>query len=426
MSRVRWPLTPIVELAAERKWAINGGPFGSKLVSRDYVDSGVPVIRGANLPFDKRFHSDDFVFVSEEKADELLANNAHPGDVIITQRGTLGQVGIIPPNSAYPRYVISQSQMKITVDPARVDADWLYYCFRSPVHQNELVNRASSSGVPHINLGVLREFKLPLPDLQTQRRIASILSAYDDLIENNTRRIAILEEMARRIYEEWFVRFRFPGHEQVKMVESELGLIPEGWSWGCLRDVAEDVRESVHPEAVAPDTPYVGLEHIPRRSIALADWGFASEVQSTKLRFVRGDILFGKIRPYFHKVAVAPVDGVASSDAIVIRARESKWYPLVLATVSSDAFVAEATQSANGTKMPRANWNVLLSYKVPKPTDEVLSKFNEILLGLVDFVRVAMLKNRNLRATRDLLLPKLISGELDVSTQPEPEEAIAA
>ena len=272
----------------------------------------------------------------------------------------------------------------------------------------------------------LKEEKIPLRPLDEQHRIASILSAYDDLIENNTRRIAILEEMARRIYEEWFVRFRFPGHEQVKMVESELGLIPEGWSWGCLRDVAEDVRESVHPEAVAPDTPYVGLEHIPRRSIALADWGFASEVQSTKLRFVRGDILFGKIRPYFHKVAVAPVDGVASSDAIVIRARESKWYPLVLATVSSDAFVAEATQSANGTKMPRANWNVLLSYKVPKPTDEVLSKFNEILLGLVDFVRVAMLKNRNLRATRDLLLPKLISGELDVSTQPEPEEAIAA
>lgn len=426
MSSVDWPLTPVAELAAGRKWAINGGPFGSKLVSRDYVNSGVPVIRGANLPFDKRFHSDDFVFVSEEKADELLANNAHPGDVIITQRGTLGQVGIIPLNSAYPRYVISQSQMKITVDPARVDADWLYYCFRSPAYQNELINRASSSGVPHINLGVLREFKLPLPDLPTQRRIASILSAYDDLIENNTRRIAILEEMARRIYEEWFVRFRFPGHEQAKMVESELGLIPEGWSWGKLRDIAEDVRDSINPDATDPSTPYVGLEHIPRRSLGLSDWGFASEVQSTKLRFKSGDILFGKIRPYFHKVAVAPVDGVASSDAIVIRAKDHTWYSLVLATVSSDAFVAEATQSANGTKMPRANWNVLLGYKVPIPSSMVLSKFNDLMSGIVGFIRTTTLKNRNLRATRDLLLPKLISGELDVSTLPEPEEAIAA
>lgn len=313
--------------------------------------------------------------------------------------------------------------IRVRLDQREADPEFFYLYFKSRLGRSKIEAIVTGAAQKGIRGSELQELTVDCPPLESQRRIASILSAYDDLIENNTRRIAILEEMARRIYEEWFVRFRFPGYEQVKMVESELGSIPEGWSWGSLRDVAEDVRESVHPEAIAPDTPYVGLEHIPRRSIALTEWGFASEVQSTKLRFVRGDILFGKIRPYFHKVAVAPVDGVASSDAIVIRARESKWYPLVLATVSSDAFVAEATQSANGTKMPRANWNVLLGYKLPKPTDEVLAKFNEIMLGVVDFVRVALLKNRNLRATRDLLLPKLISGELDVSTLPEPEAA---
>lgn len=338
-----------------------------------------------------------------------------PG-VVIGRKGSLGTAFYLPGNF-WPHDTTLWVK-----DFHGNDPKYCYYLLKTL----RLERFDAGASNPTLNRNHVHGLPVSIPPIPTQRRIASILSAYDDLIENNTRRIAILEEMARRIYEEWFVRFRFPGHEQVKMVESELGLIPEGWSWGCLRDVAEDVRESVHPEAVVPDTPYVGLEHIPRRSIALAEWGFASEVQSTKLRFVRGDILFGKIRPYFHKVAVAPVDGVASSDAIVIRARESKWYPLVLATVSSDAFVAEATQSANGTKMPRANWNVLLGYKVPKPTDEVLSKFNEILLGLVDFVRVAMLKNRNLRATRDLLLPKLISGELDVSPLHEPEEAIAA
>lgn len=284
----------------------------------------------------------------------------------------------------------------------------------------------TGAAIPRV---VLKDFKrapIMVPSLPTQRRIASILSAYDDLIENNTRRITILEEMARRIYEEWFVHFRFPGHEQMKMVESELGLIPEGWSWGQLRDIAEDVRDSINPEATDPNTPYVGLEHIPRRSIGLSDWGFASEVQSTKLRFKSGDILFGKIRPYFHKVAVAPVNGVASSDAIVIRAKKPIWYSLVLATVSSDAFVAEATQSANGTKMPRANWNVLLGYKVPIPSPTVLKKFNDFLPGVVGFIGTTTLKNRNLRATRDLLLPKLISGELDVSSLPEPEEGITA
>ncbi|MHB8311595.1 MAG: restriction endonuclease subunit S, partial [Metallibacterium sp.] len=239
MASNDWLEVPITELQAPKKWALNGGPFGSKLVSRDYVDHGVPVIRGCNLPGDRRFSFDDFVFVTDAKADELLANNAHPGDVVFTQRGTLGQVGIIPKSSPYARLVISQSQMKLSVDESRVDAQWLFYCFRNPTTQQEMINRASSSGVPHINLGVLREFRIPLPPLATQRRIAAILSAYDDLIENNTRRIAILEEMARRIYEEWFVRFRFPGHEHTRMVESELGLVPEGWAVRGLYDVAD-------------------------------------------------------------------------------------------------------------------------------------------------------------------------------------------
>lgn len=307
------------------------------------------------------------------------------------------------------------------------DPSYVFYLATSEIIRGPAEKSMSgASGRQRADIASVEDLEVPAPDLPTQRRIASILSAYDDLIENNTRRIAILEEMARRIYEEWFVHFRFPGHEQVKMVESDLGLIPEGWSWRRLRNIAEDVRDSINPEATDPRTPYVGLEHIPRRSLGLSDWGFASQVQSTKLRFKSGDILFGKIRPYFHKVAVAPVDGVASSDAIVIRAKDYAWYSLVLATVSSDAFVAEATQSANGTKMPRANWNVLLDYKVPIPSSIVLDKFNDLMSGIVGFIRTATLKNRNLRATRDLLLPKLISGELDVSTFDEPEESLAA
>lgn len=387
------------------------------------TNAGIPLIT-AKVIKGGRILDNDHEYIAEDYYDEWMRRGLpRQWDVLITTEAPLGEVAIL---KSPEKVALAQRVILLRGDNQKIDQRYLCFALQSPLVQARLNARATGATVAGIKQSELREVLLPLYPLATQRRIASILSAYDDLIENNTRRIAILEEMARRIYKEWFVRFRFPGHEQVKMVESELGLIPEGWSWGCLRDVAEDVRESVDPEAVAPDTPYVGLEHIPRRSIALAEWGFASEVQSTKLRFVRGDILFGKIRPYFHKVAVAPVDGVASSDAIVIRARESKWYPLVLATVSSDAFVAEATQSANGTKMPRANWNVLLGYKLPKPTDEVLAKFNEIMLGVVDFVRVAMLKNRNLRATRDLLLPKLISGELDVSTLPEPEEAIAA
>ena len=136
------------------------------------------------------------------------------------------------------------------------------------------------------------------------------LSPYDDLIENNTRRIKILEEMAQAIYREWFVEFRFPGHEQAPMVESELGLIPQGWEVGTLEDLAESVRRNIKPSDINQKTPYFGLEHLPRKSIALSNWDSVDSINSAKLGFKKGEILFGKIRPYFHKVGVAPLDGI--------------------------------------------------------------------------------------------------------------------
>ena len=220
--------------------------------------------------------------------------------------------------------------------------------------------------------------------------------------------------MARSLYREWFVKFRFPGHEQVQMVDSELGLIPEGWEPVKLGDIAQDIRRSINPDLINPETPYFGLEHLPRKSIALSEWGTASQVQSTKLVFHKGEILFGKIRPYFHKVGVAPVEGVCSSDAVVIKAKATDYFPIVLACVSSEEFVAHATQTSQGTKMPRANWDVLIKYPVVIPPLPLLYQFNEFVQNTLAQIHNLIFKNRNLRLTRDLLLPRLISGEIDV------------
>jgi type I restriction enzyme, S subunit len=175
------------------------------------------------------------------------------------------------------------------------------------------------------------------------------------------------------------------------------------------------VRRGVNPDDVQPDTPYIGLEHMPRKSIALSEWGTAKEVQSTKLKFNKGEILFGKIRPYFHKVGVAAVDGVCSTDAIVILPKKPEYFALVLACVSSEPFVSHATQTSQGTKMPRANWEVLTKYPLPMPPAPLLSKFSAFVNEAIALVQNLVFKNRNLRRTRDLLLPKLVSGALDVS-----------
>ncbi len=221
--------------------------------------------------------------------------------------------------------------------------------------------------------------------------------------------------MARALYREWFVHFRFPGHESVPRVPSALGEIPQGWAVRKLGEIAEDIRRNVPKGELEQPKPYVGLEHIPRRSLALDAWDVATELGSNKLEFKKGEVLFGKIRPYFHKVSVAPFDGLCSADTIVIRARRPEHYAVVVACVSSDAFVAEASATANGAKMPRANWDVLEKFPVVIPIGSVAKQFSELFADSITHQQTLIFQIQNLRRTRDLLLPRLLSGQIDVA-----------
>ena len=154
---------------------------------------------------------------------------------------------------------------------------------------------------------------------------------------------------------------------------------------------------------------------MPRRSISLSEWGTAQEVTSSKHRFREGEILFGKIRPYFHKVGVAFLDGVASSDAIVIRPLDPPLRGFVLMTVSSDPFVAVTSQTMReGAKMPRADWKQMQSYPAPLPPTGLLGSFEIGIQSIVEQLKTLTFANQKLRAARDLLLPRLMSGEIAV------------
>ena len=157
-------------LAADGRYSLIGGPFGSKLTSADYVEDGIPVIRGSNLNGGRYLAETEFVYVSEQKMrEDLFGNLAHPGDVVFTQRGTLGQTALIPDDARYDVYVISQSQMKLTVDPEKADPRFVYYYFSSREAVQKILNQNSSSGVPHINLNSLRNFWVPQVFLHEQR-----------------------------------------------------------------------------------------------------------------------------------------------------------------------------------------------------------------------------------------------------------------
>jgi len=235
----RIPYT-VGEIAASTRNALVGGPFGSNLVSADYVDSGVPVIRGQNMGFG-RWVMGDFVFVSPEKAESLSANIAKPGDLMFTQRGTLGQVAIVP-EGHYDKYVVSQSQMKLTVDCAKANTLFLYYYFTSKEQQEYIKSNSIQTGVPHTNLGILRDTKLLLPPLPEQRVIARILGSIDDKIEANHAMNETLEDMARAVFKSWFVDFdpvsaRVKGRAPEGMDEEMAALFPDGFEASLIGEI---------------------------------------------------------------------------------------------------------------------------------------------------------------------------------------------
>ena len=244
-----WRDVTVGGIAGSMRNALVGGPFGSNLVSGDYVSFGVPVIRGQNLG--ARWIAGEFAFVSDAKAKSLEANIARPADIVFTQRGTLGQVSLVP-NDPYERYVVSQSQMKLTVNRQLADPLFIYYVFSTVEQRDYIRQHAIQTGVPHTNLGILRATPVPLPPLAEQRAIAHILGTLDDKIELNHRMNDTLEATARALFKSWFVDFEpvrakaegrdtglpkpFADLFPDSFEDSELGEIPKGWDVGHVGD----------------------------------------------------------------------------------------------------------------------------------------------------------------------------------------------
>ena len=382
-----------------------------RIFAADYQSEGLPFFRGKEIG--EKHHRREVsteIFISRDKFEAMRKKHGAPvdGDLLLTSIGALlGSPYVVDGEGDF---YFKDGNLTWFRNFDGLESKFLYYWMLSPEGKAELEKSKIGSAQPAFTIANLKEMEISLPDLPTQRKIAGILSAYDDLIENNLRRIRILEEMAQSLYREWFVHFRFPGHKSTKMTDSPLGPIPEGWEVKKLGDIAEDLRRGIPKGELNEPSPYVGLEHIPRKSLALDDWETVTELGSNKLLFEPNEILFGKIRPYFHKVSVAPFHGICSADTIVIRAKQPGHRALTTACVSSEAFVAHASATANGAKMPRANWKVLIEYPLTLPPSDLLTKFSKFYEDGVAQQQALVRRNQTLRQTRDLLLPKLLSA----------------
>lgn len=418
-----WETVSIDEIKSSKKYSLVGGPFGSDLSGIHYVDFGVPVIRGTNLPFDMKFSNEDFVYVSEEKAIRLNSNTAYPGDLIFTQRGTLGQVGIVP-FGEFKRYIISQSQMKLTIDSLKVDPLFVYYYFRTKECLIRIENLALSSGVPHINLGILKSFKIPYSPISVQTQIASILSAYDELIENNKQRIKLLEEMAEEIYKEWFVRLRFPGYETAKFVDG----LPVGWEWVKVEDVFK--TSSGGTPSREKESDYYGGEIDWIKTGELKDtFVFDSEEKITEVglknssakMFPPATLLMAMYGVNIGQLGISVKPSTANQAVCVFTPIKPEEYSLFYSFFFFKSIRPHLFNISMGAAQQNLSQDLIKRVKYFSPYFEIINKYDSIVKPFFEEIKILSQKNQLLQQTRDLLLPRLISGKLSVEHLVEAE-----
>lgn len=391
---------PLSAIAAPR--GLVGGPFGSSLVNADYTLEGVPVIRGANMNAG-RFIGGEFAFVSPEKfARDLSRNCAGPQDIIYTQRGTLGQVALVP-RGMYETFVVSQSQMRLRVDPTRAVPEFVYYASTTADFLRQIEDRAISTGVPHTNLGILAELTIPLPPLLEQQAIAEVLGALDDKIAANT---ALSKAIDRYL---------------ACLFEKSASTVPDV----PLSTIADVNRSTVKPQP-GRALRYIDIASVGTGSFEYPDRSLWDDAPGRARRGVApGDTIWSTVRPNRRSHAVVIDDDpelVASTGLAVLSPREVGFAYLYEAT-KRPTFSGYLENVAEGSAYPAVRADRFLDAPIPLVDAATRAAFENVASPLRRLVASANRENRSLAETRDALLPHLMSGKLRVR---EAEAAVSA
>lgn len=385
----------MIELVELRQIAIRGGlvggPFGSSLVSQDYTTSGVPVIRGNNLS-DRKYLRGDYVFVSDDKLRrDLRRNVAQPGDLIFTQRGTLGQVSLVP-DEKYREYVVSQSQMRLRVDSTIAISEYVYYACRSREFLQQLGEAAIATGVPHINLGILSRLKVPLPSPAKQLDIADVLGVLDDKIAGNEILAKTCQDLALLL-----------GSQSTRRVPlSEIVNVSR-----ISRQSSDLSRDQVWHYSL-PAFDQTGQPLLDNRG----------GIKSAKLAISAPCVLISKLNPRFPRVWNVPRlregESVASTEFLVLEPADCST-GVLWAVLSQPSFrsILEGKVSGTSGSHQRVRPADLLATEVCDPRS-ISAVTRDQISELCDLVFQLGEESAHLAELRDILLPPLISGRLCV------------
>ena len=422
-------LTKISSLIDE----ISMGPFGSDIKVENFVNDGVPVLNGSNLTGFKLVE-DAFKYVTLEKAKTFKKAIAKRGDIVITHRGTLGQISFIPDNSKFDEYVISQSQFRVALNKNLVDPAFFVYFFHTSEGQKRLLANKCHVGVPALAQATtnFKLVELPLPDLNTQKKIASVLSYLDSKIELNNRINGELEAMAKTVYDYWFVQFDFPNAEGKpykssggKMVwcEELKREVPVGWTNGELQDIA-NIKMGQSPPGETYNSEGDGIIFYQ----GCTDFGnrfpTVRKYTTQPTRFAKeGDILLS-VRAPVGTLNIAKEDCCIGRGLGALNSKDNCIAYLFGVMVNLKQIFDR--RNVDGTTFGSITKDDLFTLKVVRPDKDILKQYHNIISPAFEKQNKIALENIKLSSLRDWLLPMLMNGQVKVGDVEEVETLIAA
>ena len=424
-----WETLPVAEAPLE---IIDGDRGVNYPKQEDFGQSGDCLFLNTGNVTTTGFNFADRSFITKEKDAALRKGKLKRHDVVLTTRGTVGNVALFDDSVHFEDVRINSGMVLLRADQSKLLPRFLFQFVRSPLFKEQVAALTTGSAQPQLPIRDIRQVEIPLPPLAEQKAIAAVLGALDDKIELNRRMNATLEAMARALFQSWFVDFdpvraKLDGRKPIGLdpatavlfpstfQESALVEIPQGWRIGTLGELVQLRTDRVDATPSKDSTRYIALENMPSKSIDLSNFQLGSAVNSSITAFRKGDVLFGSMRPYFHKVGLAFFDGITRTTTFVLRPRKECFRHFALFHFFSDDVVAHSTTASVGTTIPYVRWDSMESYCIPFPPDSLLDAFEVTVSPLVQRIAAQGEESRTLATLRDTLLPKLLSGELSVA-----------
>ena len=364
-------------------------------------DGEIIAVRALNLK-NGALVLDDIQRISKEVSETLPRSQLHKNDIVLSYTGTLGECAQIREDG---KYHLAPNVCKITPNDSVVNPNFLFQYIRCEKFKQTLINYAHGSTQPTIPMSTIRDIPVDIPDdLEKQGKIAAILSTLDEKIVINRAINNNLEQQARSLFKSWFVDYIPFGNT-----------MPSNWKNGKLKDILKLKRKSIKA-GINTVLPYLPIDVIPMRTFALTDFKPNAEAQSSLLTFEKDDIIIGAMRVYFHRVVLAPCDGITRTTCFTLAPYHKEYLSFALLCCDQDSSIDYAQSTSKGSTMPYAIWEGGLGdMEIAIPTLEIAQEFNEIVLPMLRQIQNSYFENNRLREIRDGLLPRLMSGELDVS-----------